>query len=152
MTSPILDCAPFREQLLGMASALPEVPRADLYGFLGTAKQLSGGLPEELSKGLDEFNVNGNQDGYLLLTGLPVESEAELPPTPTSAPTPEDRRLLNMEAMLAVVGGGWGCSPAMTRDTGTVVPARSSTSCTRHPTRIPCQEGPPRRNWSFTRT
>ncbi|WP_326682446.1 clavaminate synthase Cs1 [Streptomyces sp. NBC_01237] len=108
MTSPILDCAPFREQLLGMASALPEVPRADLYGFLGTAKQLSGGLPEELSKGLDEFNVNGNQDGYLLLTGLPVESEAELPPTPTSAPTPEDRRLLNMEAMLAVVGGRLG--------------------------------------------
>ncbi|MFD7617909.1 clavaminate synthase Cs1 [Streptomyces sp. NPDC059802] len=108
MPSSTIECAPYREELLALASALPTVPRADLYAFFEDARQLAKRLPQELRDGLDDFNANGNLDGYLLLRGLPVEPDDELPPTPTSSPSPEDRRLLNMEAMLCVVGGALG--------------------------------------------
>lgn len=103
MASPVFDCTPYRDQLLSLAAELPDVPRADLYGFLEKAKEVSGRLPAELAAALDSFNANGSEDGYLVLRGLPVD-EAELPPTPTSTPAPEDRRLLVMEAMLALFG------------------------------------------------
>ncbi len=103
MASPIVDCTPYREPLLALAAELPDVPRADLYGFLRQAKELSDRLPEELATALDAFNAEGSEDGYLLLRGLPVD-EDELPATPTSTPAPVDRRLLVMEAMLALTG------------------------------------------------
>ena len=103
MTSPTVDCTPYREPLLALAAELPEVPRTDLYGFLEKAKELSTRLPEQLAGVLDRFNAEGREDGYLLLRGLPVD-EDELPETPTSTPAPVDRRLLVMEAMLALVG------------------------------------------------
>ncbi|MDF2271588.1 TauD/TfdA family dioxygenase [Streptomyces coacervatus] len=84
------------------------MPRADLYAFFEDAKRLAERLPQELRDGLDDFNANGNLDGYLLLRGLPVEPDDELPATPTSSPAPEDRRLLNMEAMLCIIGGALG--------------------------------------------
>ncbi|MYV47376.1 clavaminate synthase Cs1 [Streptomyces sp. SID2888] len=103
MASPTVDCTPYREQLLALAAELPSVPRADLYSFLHKAKELSERLPEELAGALDTFNAEGSEDGYLLLRGLPVDKD-ELPATPTSTPAPEDRRLLVMEAMLALTG------------------------------------------------
>jgi clavaminate synthase/L-asparagine oxygenase len=103
MASPIVDCTPYREQLRALAAELPDVPRADLYGFLQRAKELSERLPRELAAALDTFDAESNEDGYLLLRGLPVD-EDELPPTPTSTPAPVDRRLLVMEAMLALAG------------------------------------------------
>ncbi|TCO59329.1 clavaminate synthase Cs1 [Actinocrispum wychmicini] len=108
MPSSTIDCAPYRAELLALASTLPTVPRADLDAFFADAMRLADRLPQELRHGLDDFNANGNLDGYLLLRGLPVEPDDELPPTPTSSPPPEDRRLLNMEAMLCVVGGALG--------------------------------------------
>ncbi|MEU0073126.1 clavaminate synthase Cs1 [Streptomyces sp. NPDC006332] len=103
MASPIVDCTPYREQLLALVAELPDVPRADLYGFLQQAKELSERLPEQLADALDTFDADGSEDGYLLLRGLPVD-EDELPSTPTSTPAPVDRRLLVMEAMLALTG------------------------------------------------
>lgn len=108
MPSPVIDCAPYRAELLALASTLPAVPRADPYALFEDAARLADRLPQELRDGLDEFNANGNLDGYLLLRGLPVEPDDELPPTPTSSPPPQDRRLLKMEAMLCVVGGALG--------------------------------------------
>ncbi|MGK5641264.1 clavaminate synthase Cs1 [Streptomyces sp. URMC 126] len=102
MTSPIVDCSPYREPLLALAARLPRVPRADLYGFLDVAKELAAELPAELATALDSFDAESNADGYLLLRGLPVDEE--LPPTPTSTPAPVDRPLLLMEAMLALTG------------------------------------------------
>lgn len=104
MASPVIDCTPYRERLRDIAAALPQIPRADLYAFLEAAKQQSENLPKELLTALDEFNEAGNRDGYLLLRGLPVESDDELPTTPNSTPAPEDRPLLTMEAMLGLVG------------------------------------------------
>lgn len=103
MASPIVDCTPYRDRLLALAAELPDVPRADLYGFLEKAKELSERLPEGLAATLDTFNAVGSEAGYLLLRGLPVD-EDELPPTPSSTPAPVDRRLLSMEAMLALAG------------------------------------------------
>ncbi|MDC0769528.1 clavaminate synthase Cs1 [Streptomyces sp. HD] len=103
MASPIVDCTPYREPLLALAAELPDVPRADLYGFLQQAKELADRLPEGLAAALDTFNAKGSEDGYLLLRGLPVDDD-ELPVTPTSTPAPEDRRRLVMEAMLALAG------------------------------------------------
>ncbi|MFB8773453.1 clavaminate synthase Cs1 [Streptomyces broussonetiae] len=103
MTSPIVDCAPFRAELLALAAELPQVPRADLYGFLEKAGELSGRLPRELAAVLDAFQERGSEHGYLVLRGLPVD-ESELPPTPTTTPAPVDRPLLVMEAMLALTG------------------------------------------------
>ncbi|MFF9818662.1 clavaminate synthase Cs1 [Streptomyces sp. NPDC014006] len=104
MTSPVLDCSPYRDRLLELAAELPRVPRQDLYAFLDAAKQLTSRLPEKLVTALSEFNADGNQHGYLLLRGLPVEPDDALPPTPMSTPAPVGRPLLNMEAMLALVG------------------------------------------------
>ncbi|MFB6842726.1 clavaminate synthase Cs1 [Streptomyces sp. NPDC056361] len=103
MTSPIIDCTPFREELLGLAGRLPQVPRADLYDFLAQAGGLAEDLPKGLSAALDSFNAAGNTDGYLLLRGLPVDP-SELPDTPTTTPAPLDRPLFVMEAMLALAG------------------------------------------------
>ncbi|MER6997668.1 clavaminate synthase Cs1 [Streptomyces sp. NPDC000410] len=104
MASPIIDCTPHQDQLRGLVAELPDVPRADLHGFLDKAKELSAKLPAELASALDTFNAEGNTDGYLLLRGLPLESDDELPTTPTATPAPLDRRLLAMEAMLAMTG------------------------------------------------
>jgi alpha-ketoglutarate-dependent taurine dioxygenase len=107
-TDPVLDCGPYRDQLLELAAELPRVPRRDLHGFLATARRLTDRLPARLASTLREFNENGNQRGFLLLRGLPVEDDADLPTTPTSTPAPVDRPLLTMEAMLALAGGALG--------------------------------------------
>lgn len=86
MSSSIIDCGPYREELFALASTLPTVPRADLYAFFEDARRLAERLPRELRDGLDRFNADGNLDGYLLLRGLPVEPDDELPPTPSPAP------------------------------------------------------------------
>ncbi|WP_406360962.1 clavaminate synthase family protein [Streptomyces sp. NBC_00715] len=104
MASPIIDCTAHQEHLRALAAELPAVPRADLYGFLEQARALSERLPREIGAALDRFNAEGTEDGYLLLRGLPLEAEGELPPTPTSTPAPADRGRLLMEAMLAVAG------------------------------------------------
>lgn len=108
MSSSTIDCAPYREELLDLASTLPKVWQADLPAFFDDTLRLAKRLPQQLREGLDEFNANGNRDGYLLLRRLPVEPDDELPPTPRSSPPPEDRQLLNMEAMLCLVGGRLG--------------------------------------------
>ncbi|MDQ0938378.1 clavaminate synthase Cs1 [Streptomyces sp. V1I1] len=100
----LVDCTEHSAQLLALADRLPRVPRADLHGFLETAKAAAGELPAALADTLDTFNARGSQDGHLLLRGLPIEDDAALPPTPTSTPAPEDRPLLTMEAMLALIG------------------------------------------------
>lgn len=103
MVDPVFDCSPLRDELLSLAAELPQVPRADLYAFLERAGELSERLPEQLKAVLREFDVTRSDHGYLLLSGLPV-SEARLPETPTSTPAPDDRPLLGMEAMLALIG------------------------------------------------
>ncbi|MFF2960245.1 clavaminate synthase Cs1 [Streptomyces sp. NPDC057963] len=108
MAPPIVDCTPYRDQLRDLASELPDIPRADMYAFLATAKKLSRQLPEDITTALDDFHTNGNAEGYLLLRGLPVEPDDELPPTPTSTPPPADRPLLTMEAMLGIIGSHLG--------------------------------------------
>jgi clavaminate synthase len=108
MPSSTIDCSPYRSELLALASALPDVPRADLEAFFEDGARLARQLPQPLRDALAEFNANGNVDGYLLLRSLPVEADDELPPTPSAGPPPEDRSLLLMEAMLCVVGGALG--------------------------------------------
>ncbi|MFF2960246.1 clavaminate synthase Cs1 [Streptomyces sp. NPDC057963] len=108
MAPPIVDCTPYRDQLRDLASELPDIPRADMYAFLAAAKKLSRQLPEDITTALDDFHTNGNAEGYLLLRGLPVEPDDELPPTPASTPTPADRPLLTMEAMLGIIGSRLG--------------------------------------------
>ncbi len=99
-----IDCSAHSTRLLALAARLPRVPRADLYGFLEAAQGLAGELPGEIGDALDTFNANGSTDGHLVLSGLPVEGDEALPPTPTSTPAPDDRPLLTMEAMLAIFG------------------------------------------------
>lgn len=82
----VIDCSSLRDELLELASRLPAVPRADLPAFLEAAKEASADLPASLAEALDSFNVSGNEDGYLLLRGLPVEEEGRLPRTPESTP------------------------------------------------------------------
>ncbi|MFF9645914.1 clavaminate synthase Cs1 [Kitasatospora aureofaciens] len=100
----VLDCSEHSAALRALAARLPRVPRADLPAFLDAAHAAAGELPADLAATLDDFNSHGNEDGYLLLRGLPVERDDALPSTPTSTPAPVDRPLLLMEAMLGVVG------------------------------------------------
>lgn len=108
MNSSTIDCFPYRSELQSLASNLPRVPRADLQAFFDSGTRVAQQLPTELRKQLAEFNVKGNDDGYLLLTNLPVEPEGELPPTPIDGAALAVRPLLAMEAMLCIVGGALG--------------------------------------------
>ncbi|GAB3502055.1 clavaminate synthase Cs1 [Amycolatopsis cihanbeyliensis] len=108
MTPDTIDCSPHRSELLTLAAALPDPPRTALDAFFEGGTLLAQQLPLPLRDGLAQFNANGNIGGYLLLGGLPVEPDDELPPTPSSGTAPEDRPLLNMEAMLCIVGGALG--------------------------------------------
>ncbi|MEU2794543.1 clavaminate synthase Cs1 [Streptomyces sp. NPDC007100] len=100
----VVDCTAFAGELRALTAQLPQVPRADIHAFLNSAGSAAADLPAALATALDSFNAEGNHDGYLLLRGLPVEDDEALPPTPTSTPAPEDRKLLTMEAMLGLVG------------------------------------------------
>lgn len=100
----VVDCSDYAHELRTLATRLPRIPRADLSAFLDGSRAAAAELPRPLASALDSFNAHGNQDGYLLLRGLPVEDDDVLPPTPSSTPAPADRPLLTMEAMLGIVG------------------------------------------------
>ncbi|MEV5980927.1 clavaminate synthase Cs1 [Streptomyces sp. NPDC052114] len=100
----VLDCSAHSADLLALAGRLPRIPRSDLHGFLDAARTAADALPVPMAAALDDFDADGDQDGYLLLRGLPVEDDDALPRTPDSTPAPVDRPLLDQEAMLAVVG------------------------------------------------
>ncbi|MER5968448.1 clavaminate synthase Cs1 [Streptomyces sp. NPDC002055] len=100
----VLPCSPHSAELLALAAGLPRVPRRDLHGFFDAAHTAAAALPELMGTALDAFNADGNQAGYLLLRGLPVEDDDVLPTTPDRTPAPVDRPLLHLEAMLAIVG------------------------------------------------
>lgn len=103
IASPVLDCTAYADQLLPLRDLLPQRPREDLAGFLAAARSAADRLPAELAARLADFRHRGNLAGFLLLTGLP-QDPAELPPTPTTTPAPDDRPLLAMEAWLSIVG------------------------------------------------
>ncbi|MGW4229327.1 clavaminate synthase Cs1 [Streptomyces sp. NPDC004980] len=100
----VIDCTALRDELLDLVTRLPTVPRQDLRAFLDAALDAAGELPAPVAEALDSFDEGGNEDGYLLLRGLPVEAADRLPRTPESTPAPVDRPLLTMEAMLGIVG------------------------------------------------
>jgi len=100
--SPVIDMTGARALLDELRADLPTVPRQDLPAFFAATRAAGGGLPTELVDRLVAFRDNGNVAGHLLLRGLPVD--ADLPPTPTSTPAPEDRPLIAAEAWLAMVG------------------------------------------------
>jgi len=102
-TSPVVSCDGWTEALGTLRTRLPRQPRLDLRGFFETAAATAQELPAELRDTLRAFRRDGNEAGYLLLSGLPVD-EAELPPTPTTTPSPVERPLLSMEAWLALIG------------------------------------------------
>jgi agmatinase len=102
-TSPVVSCEGYTDTLGTLRSRLPQQPRLDLRGFFETAAATARDLPGELRDTLRAFRRDGNEAGYLLLSGLPVD-EAELPPTPTTTPSPVERPLLSMEAWLALIG------------------------------------------------
>ncbi|MCC8246432.1 clavaminate synthase Cs1 [Saccharothrix luteola] len=99
---PVLRCDAHHDLLLDLRASLPVRPRGDLPAFFRAARAAAERLPAELLESLRVFRDTGNRHGYLLLRGLPVD-DAELPPTPTTTPAPEERPLLAMEAWLAIV-------------------------------------------------
>ncbi len=103
---PIVDVSGEESALHALRTELPEVPRADLHGYLERAVDGAERLPDALAAQLDDFREHGNQEGYLLLTGLP--QDPDLPTTPTSTPAPAERSLIAGEAWLALVGGRLG--------------------------------------------
>ncbi|WP_380168351.1 clavaminate synthase Cs1 [Jannaschia sp. R86511] len=105
-TPPVVDLSASAAQLRALRDELPAVPREDLTVYLKNAVERAAQLPDQLAVELDGFRERGNQEGYLLLTGLP--QDADLPTTPTSTPAPLDRRLIAGEAWLALVGGRLG--------------------------------------------
>lgn len=100
--SPVIDFSDHHDLLAQLRATLPAVPRRDLPAYFAAALEASRRLPQDISERLAAFGEHGNDDGYLLLRGLPVETD--LPETPTSTPAPEDRPLIAAEAWLALVG------------------------------------------------
>lgn len=104
--SPVIDFSDYDALLAQLRNQLPAKPRLDLPAFFEAARQAAQRLPDRISSQLESFREHGNDSGYLLLTGLPVEKK--LPVTPISAPAPIDRPLLAAEAWLAIVGRALG--------------------------------------------
>lgn len=100
--SPVLDLTNHHRLLTELRAALPGVPRRNLPAFLEAARQAATRLPADVVTRLESFRDAGNEAGYLLLRGLPVDDA--LPATPTSTPAPEDRPLIAAEAWLALAG------------------------------------------------
>jgi len=100
--SQVIDFADYDELLAQLRKQLPAKPRLDLPAFFEAARQAARQLPDDIGSRLESFREHGNDSGYLLLTGLPVDKK--LPVTPISTPAPIDRPLLAAEAWLAVVG------------------------------------------------
>jgi clavaminate synthase/L-asparagine oxygenase len=102
----VVDLSARGSDLRALREELPAIPREDLAAYLAIAADRSARVPVELAAELDHFRDRGNQEGYLLLTGLPQDEE--LPPTPSSTPAPLERPLIAGEAWLALVGGRLG--------------------------------------------
>ncbi|MCE7008166.1 TauD/TfdA family dioxygenase [Kibdelosporangium philippinense] len=100
--SPVIDFTDHHALLNELRATLPDVPRADLPAFFAAAAEAAKRLPAEIVEHLKSFRDNGNEDGYLLLRGLPVEQNLQA--TPTTTPAPDDRPLIAAEAWLALVG------------------------------------------------
>lgn len=127
--SPTIDCTPYADTLNTLAAELPVIPRHDLPGFFVRAEELSASLPPQMLNALADFRANGNEEGYLLLRGLPVDQDA-LPDTPDSWPPDVNRPLTGMEPWIALVGMRMGKATGYTENRGGAVfqdvfPARS---------------------------
>lgn len=101
-TGPVIDLSAEHPALERARAQLPTIPRADLESFFAAADEGKEYLPPALVERLIDFRNHGNEHGYLLLRGLPVQDN--LPTTPTSTPAPDDRPLIAGEAWLALVG------------------------------------------------
>lgn len=99
----MLDCTPYAATLNAIAAGLPLTPRHNLVGFFSLAEQLSARLPQQILQALADFRTYGNEEGYLLLRGLPIDPDA-LPDTPESWPPDVNRPLVGMEPWIALVG------------------------------------------------
>ncbi|OPD52641.1 TauD/TfdA family dioxygenase [Bacillus anthracis] len=103
MQSSTFDCSKFSNTFEALRDELPTIPRQDIRGFFTQAASLSEYLPEQIREALADFQANGNDDGYLLLRGLPID-QSTLPPTPDHWRVPVNRPLLQMEAWIALIG------------------------------------------------
>jgi clavaminate synthase/L-asparagine oxygenase len=100
--SPAIDLTGLHPLLDELRSGLPGVPRRDLPAYFEAARRAAGRLPGDIVARLEDFRRNGNDAGYLLFTGLPVDGD--LPRTPTTTPAPAQRPLISAEAWLAIIG------------------------------------------------
>lgn len=100
--SHVIDFSDHHDLLARLREQLPSPPRLDLPAYFEAARLAAEQLPDDVRATLESFRDHGNQVGYLLLTGLPVEQD--LPVTPTTTPAPVDRPLIAAEAWLAIVG------------------------------------------------
>ncbi|RDJ97512.1 TauD/TfdA family dioxygenase [Paraburkholderia lacunae] len=101
------DGTPYRETLIALKRELPDVPRHDLPSFFSCAASLSVELPEQLRQHVSRFQSHGNDDGFLSITGWPLDEDT-LPATPDCTPAPVDRPLLDMEAWIALISAALG--------------------------------------------
>ncbi|CAM3713498.1 MULTISPECIES: TauD/TfdA family dioxygenase [Paenibacillus] len=129
-----LDCREYGNALEALRGYLPTVPRQDIRGFFTRAAELSEELPVQMREALADFRANGNEDGYLLIRGLPVD-QSTLPPTPDHWRVPVERPLLQMEAWIALIGMRMGVATGYAENRGGAVfqdvfPARDKEAMT----------------------
>src|SRR5687767_1421066 len=67
----IVDCEKFRTKLLALCEGLARSAGRDANTFVRKATLASEDLPRSLRTALNQFRQRGNQDGYLLLRGMP---------------------------------------------------------------------------------
>lgn len=132
--SSTLDCRKYGNALEALREYLPTAPRQDIRGFFTRAAELSEDLPAQMREALADFRANGNEDGFLLLRGLPVDQNA-LPPTPDHWQVPVDRPLVQMEAWVALIGMRMGVATGYAENRGGAViqdvfPARDKQAMT----------------------
>ena len=70
--TPVVECAEFRSELRELCASLPSGAGGGREAFLRQAALASEGLPRTLRYALHEFRQHGNQEGYLLMRGMPV--------------------------------------------------------------------------------
>ena len=101
----ILDCAGLRRDIEEILSGITSHPYENPESFLPQAALCADQLPLWIRKTLYEFRLHGNQEGILLLKGLPCD--AHLPATPRAG-YPSHKATFQSERLLAMVGSRFG--------------------------------------------
>jgi len=105
MESSMINCSHFSLDLYQLIEGITANPHKDLTDFLQQTESASNALPQVLKKTLENFVLQGNLSGTLLLQDCPQEPDIDSIATPQGI---SDKKSFFSESCLAMIGAELG--------------------------------------------